>query len=46
MDHLSRVHVVKVGDNWRLAECVKKTRDLAAELGLELVAGSGLLPKL
>jgi hypothetical protein len=36
LDHLSRIHVVQVGDQWRIAETTKKTRDLVADLGFNL----------
>jgi len=46
MDCLSRVHAVRIGDSWRVAEVVGKTRELAEELGLDLSGKEGLLPKL
>jgi len=36
LDHLSRIHVVQVGDQWRIAETTKKTKDLVAALGFNL----------
>jgi len=36
LDHLSRVHVVQINDEWRIAETTKKTRDLVAALGFNL----------
>jgi transposase len=36
LDHLSRIHVVQVGDQWRIAETTKKTKDLVASLGFNL----------
>jgi len=36
LDHLSRVHVVKINEEWRIAETTKKTRELVASLGFNL----------
>lgn len=36
LDHLSRIYAVQVADEWKVAETTKKTRDLAAKLGLDL----------
>jgi transposase len=36
LDHLSRIHVVQINDEWRIAETTKKTRDLVAALGFNL----------
>ena len=36
LDHLSRIHVVQINDEWRIAETTKKTRDIVAALGFNL----------
>jgi transposase len=36
MDHLSRVHKVRIGDKWLLAETTQKTRGLLKLLGIDL----------
>jgi hypothetical protein len=36
LDHLSRIHIVKINDKWHIAETTKKTRDLVASLGFNL----------
>jgi hypothetical protein len=36
LDHLSRIHIVQVADEWRIAETTKKTRDLVSSLGFNL----------
>jgi transposase len=36
LDHLSRIHVVQVGGQWRIAETTKKTKDLVDSLGFKL----------
>jgi hypothetical protein len=36
LDHLSRIHIVQVADEWRIAETTKKTRKLVGELGFNL----------
>jgi transposase len=36
LDHLSKIHVVQVGDQWRIAETTKKTKDLGAVLGFNV----------
>jgi transposase len=36
LDHLSRIHVVQINDEWRIAETTKKTRELVAKLGFNL----------
>jgi len=46
MDFLARVHAVKIGNNWRIAESTKKTGELAQKLGLNLDGQATLLPKL
>jgi transposase len=36
LDHLSRIHIVKIEDEWRIAEITKKTRELVESLGFNL----------
>ena len=36
LDHLSRIHVVTVANEWRIAETTKKTRNLVSSLGFNL----------
>ncbi|MCL2459905.1 MAG: hypothetical protein FWF19_00905 [Euryarchaeota archaeon] len=36
LDHLSRIHVVQINEEWRIAETRKKTRELAASLGFNV----------
>ena len=36
LDHLARIHVVQIADEWRIAEITKKTRDLVSGLGIYL----------
>ncbi|MDR2855444.1 MAG: transposase [Methanomicrobiales archaeon] len=36
LDHLSRIHIVKIADEWCIAETTKKTKDLVADLGFHL----------
>jgi transposase len=36
LDHLSRIHVVQINGEWRIAETTKKTRELVAKLGFNL----------
>jgi len=38
LDYLSRVYAVQVADEWKVAETTKKTRDLAAKIGLDFSA--------
>jgi len=36
LEHLSRIHVVKINDEWRIAETTKKNRELVAKIGVDL----------
>jgi len=36
LDHLARIHVVQVNEEWRIAETTKKTKELVASLGFNL----------
>jgi transposase len=36
LDHLARIHVVKINGQWKIAETTKKTRELVAKLGVNL----------
>jgi hypothetical protein len=36
LDHLARIHVVQINEEWRIAETTKKTRELVASLGFNL----------
>jgi hypothetical protein len=36
LDHLSRIHIVQIADEWRIAETTKKTRNLVSSLGFNL----------
>jgi hypothetical protein len=34
LDHLARIHIVKINDEWRIAETTKKQGTLLRALGL------------
>ena len=36
LDHLARIHIVQIADEWRIAEITKKTRNLVSSLGVDL----------
>jgi transposase len=36
LDHLARIHSVRIADDWRVAETTKKTRKLISKLGIIL----------